>query len=116
MRHRKKGRTLSRDSAARKALLRGLVKSFVNFGKIFTTEKKGKEVRHLLCKLFRRGQTDTVSNRRFVFSYLNDEECVNKLFVIAKKNVVPGFCFFRILKCGFRSGDKAPIVCLRICV
>lgn len=116
MRHKKIGCTLSRDGGARKALFRGLIKSFITFGKICTTEKKGKEVKRILCMLFRRCQIDTLSNRRFVFSYLIDGKCVNKLFELAKRNVVPGFCFFRFFKCGLRSGDSAPLVCLRICV
>lgn len=115
MRHGNTGRALSRNNGSRLALFRSLVKSFLIYGLVRTTLHKGKEVRKTLGRLFRRGQVDCVSNRRYVFSFLGDEECVSRLFQLAAKNTKEGFCFYRLLRCGFRKGDSAKMVYLKFC-
>ncbi len=110
MRHRNTGRQLSRNSSARKALLQALTNSLIRHEAIKTTLPKAKELRRVAEPLITRAKEDSVHNRRIAFARLRDKEVVGKLFT----EIGPRFKerqggYLRIVKCGFRAGDNAPM-------
>lgn len=110
MKHRIKGRKLSRTSSHRKALLRNLTISLVKYELIKTTLPKAKELRPFIEKIVTMTKIDTLANRRLVLSILANEEAVDKLFAkIGKRVSARNGGYTRILKYGFRTGDKAPM-------
>jgi large subunit ribosomal protein L17 len=110
MRHRKSGRKFSRTSAHRKAMFRNMTASLVGHELIKTTLPKAKELRRVAEPLITLAKKDSVSNRRLAFSRLRDDAAVAKLFneLGPRYNERPGG-YLRILKCGFRAGDNAPM-------
>ena len=110
MRHRKSGRKFSRTSAHRKAMFRNMTASLVEHELIKTTLPKAKELRRVAEPLITLSKNDSVANRRLAFSRLRDDAAVAKLFdeLGPRYNERPGG-YLRILKCGFRAGDKAPM-------
>lgn len=110
MRHRKSGRQLNRNSSHRKAMFRNMSISLVEHELIKTTLPKAKELRRVIEPLITLAKSDSVANRRLAFSRLNSKEAVGKLFsdLGPRYETRPGG-YIRILKCGFRSGDKAPM-------
>ena len=110
MRHRLSGRQLNRTSSHRKAMFRNMVTSLVEHELIKTTLPKAKELRRFAEPLITLAKVDSVANRRLAFARLNSKEAVGKLFsqLGPRYNTRPGG-YIRILKCGFRSGDKAPM-------
>ncbi len=110
MRHRNSGRQLSRDSSARKALMRNLAQSLFRYELIKTSLPKAKELRRAAEPLITLAKKDSVANRRLAFDRLRDREVVSKLF----RELGPRYAqrpggYLRILKCGFRDGDCAPM-------
>ncbi|EIJ35853.1 50S ribosomal protein L17 [Thiothrix nivea] len=110
MRHRNTGRQLSRNSSHRKALLQSLTNSLIRYEAIKTTLPKAKELRRVAEPLITRAKEDSVHNRRIAFSRLRDKDVVGKLF----NEIGPRFKgrpggYLRIVKCGFRAGDNAPM-------
>jgi len=115
MRHKRIGRQLSRNSSHRKATLQALTVSLLRYETIRTTVAKAKELRRVAEPLITRAKTDSVANRRIAFSRLRDKEMVGKLF----SDIGPHFKerpggYVRILKYGFRSGDKAPMALVQL--
>ncbi len=110
MRHRLTGRQLGRNASHRKAMFRNMVISLVEHELIKTTLPKAKELRRFAEPLITLAKVDSVANRRLAFARLNNKEAVGKLFsqLGPRYNTRPGG-YVRILKCGFRSGDKAPM-------
>ena len=110
MRHRKSGRKFSRTSAHRKAMFRNMTASLVEHELIKTTLPKAKELRRVAEPLITLAKNDSVANRRLAFSRLRDDAAVAKLFdeLGPRYNERPGG-YLRILKCGFRAGDNAPM-------
>ncbi len=110
MRHRKSGRQLNRNSSHRKAMFRNMSVSLVEHELIKTTLPKAKELRRVIEPLITLSKEDSVANRRLAFSRLNSKEAVGKLFsdLGPRYESRPGG-YVRILKCGYRSGDKAPM-------
>ena len=110
MRHHHSGRKFNRNSANRKAMLRSLANAIIKHEAIKTTLPKAKELRRVVEPLITRSKTDSVHNRRIVFSRLRDKESVGKLFSDLGIHFAdrPGG-YLRIIKCGFRAGDKAPM-------
>ena len=110
MRHRKSGRKFSRTSARRKAMFRNMTASLVGHELIKTTLPKAKELRRVAEPLITLAKVDSVANRRLAFSRLRDDAAVAKLFneLGPRYNERPGG-YLRILKCGFRAGDNAPM-------
>ena len=108
MRHSNSGRQLSRDSAHRKAMLRNMAVSLLRHEIIRTTLPKAKELRRTAEPLITLARTDSVAKRRLAFARLRDREIVTKLFneLGPRYQERPGG-YLRILKCGFRRGDKA---------
>lgn len=110
MRHRKSGRQLNRNSSHRKAMFRNMSASLFEHELIKTTLPKAKELRRVAEPLITLAKTDTVANRRLAFDRLRDRALVTKLFneLGPRYNERPGG-YLRILKCGLRTGDKAPM-------
>ncbi len=110
MRHRKSGRKFSRTSAHREAMFVNMAASLFKHELIRTTLPKAKELRRVAEPLITIGKIDGVANRRLAMSRLRDKEAVGKLFVDLgpRYKERPGG-YLRIMKCGFRPGDNAPM-------
>ena len=110
MRHRYSGRKLSRTGAHRRAMFINMTTSLVEHELIKTTLPKAKELRRFAEPLITLAKQDSVANRRLAFSRLQDKAAVGKLFteLAPRYESRPGG-YIRILKCGFRSGDAAPM-------
>ena len=110
MRHRKAGRKLNRNSSHRKAMFKNMASSLFKHELIRTTLPKAKELRRVAEPLITMAGEDTVAKRRLAFARLRDQEAVGKLFddLGPRYRERPGG-YIRILKCGFRTGDKAPM-------
>ena len=115
MRHAKSGRKLNRNSSHRKAMYKNMASSFLNHEAIKTTLPKAKELRRVVEPLITMAGDDSVANRRLAFSRLRDKEAVGKLFTELGPRFKerPGG-YTRILKCGFRPGDKAPMAIIEL--
>lgn len=110
MRHRHSGRQLNRNSSHRKAMFKNMSVSLFDHELIRTTVAKAKELRRVSEKLITLAKVDSVANRRLAFSRLRDRDAVTKLFnEIGPRYVNRPGGYTRILKCGFRTGDKAPM-------
>lgn len=110
MRHRHSGRQLNRNSSHRKAMFRNMAVSLVEHELIKTTLPKAKELRSYAEPLITLAKKDSVANRRLAFDRTRSKEAVGKLFeeLGPRYETRPGG-YIRILKCGYRSGDKAPM-------
>jgi large subunit ribosomal protein L17 len=110
MRHLNSGRQLSRDSSHRKATLQSMAVSLFRYEAIKTTLPKAKELRRTAEPLITLAKQDSVAKRRLAFARLRDQEVVAKLFreLGPRYRERPGG-YLRILKCGFRPGDRAPM-------
>ncbi|QEW05247.1 MULTISPECIES: 50S ribosomal protein L17 [Nitrincola] len=110
MRHRKSGRHLNRTSAHRKAMFKNMAVSLFEHELIKTTLPKAKELRRVAEPLITLAKIDSVANRRLAFSRTRSDAAVGKLFGELGPRYAnrPGG-YIRILKCGFRSGDNAPM-------
>lgn len=110
MRHRKAGRKLNRNSSHRKAMYKNMACSLIEHELIKTTLPKAKELRRVVEPLITTAKVDTVANRRLAFSRLRDDAVVAKLFseVGPRYEQRPGG-YMRILKAGYRHGDRAPM-------
>ncbi|MEZ5510246.1 MAG: 50S ribosomal protein L17 [Gammaproteobacteria bacterium] len=110
MRHRKSGRKFSRTSSHRQAMFRNMAVSLVEHELIKTTLPKAKELRRHAEPLITLAKVDSVANRRLAFNRTRSKSAVGKLFTDLgpRYKERPGG-YIRILKCGFRAGDKAPM-------
>jgi len=110
MRHRKSGRQLNRNSSHRQAMFKNMAGSLVKHEVIKTTLPKAKELRRVIEPLITMAKEDSVANRRLAFARTGDKEVVGKLFneLGPRCEARPGG-YTRILKCGFRAGDNAPM-------
>ncbi|MEM1090007.1 MAG: 50S ribosomal protein L17 [Pseudomonadota bacterium] len=115
MRHQKSGRKLNRNSSHRKAMFRNMAASLFRHGMIRTTLPKAKELRRVAEPLITLAKTDGVANRRVAFARLRDKEAVGKLFTeIGPRYVERPGGYTRIMKCGFRAGDSAPMAYIEL--
>lgn len=115
MRHRKAGRKLNRNSSHRKALLKNLAIAFIEQEIIKTTLPKAKELRKVIEPLITLGKVDSVANRRLAFNRLRSDAAVAKLFTeisVNSKDRNGGYT--RIIKAGFRPGDKADMAYIEL--
>jgi large subunit ribosomal protein L17 len=110
MRHRHSGRQLNRNSSHRKAMFRNMTISLVEHELIKTTLPKAKELRSYAEPLITLAKKDSVANRRLAFDRVRNKQAVGKLFneLGPRYQARPGG-YIRILKCGYRAGDKAPM-------
>jgi len=110
MRHKVSGRRLGRTTAHRKATMQNMVASLIQHELIQTTVPKAKELRREIEPLITRAKEDSLHNRRIAFDRLRNRDAVQKLF----QDLGPRFSkrpggYLRILRCGFRAGDNAPM-------
>ena len=115
MRHRKSGRQLNRNSSHRQAMFRNMASSLIGHEIIKTTLPKAKELRRVVEPLITLAKVDTVANRRLAFARTRNIERVSILF----NELGPRFAqraggYTRILKCGFRAGDNAPMAYIEL--
>ena len=115
MRHKYSGRKLNRTSSHRTAMFKNMMASLIDHEEIKTTLPKAKELRKFLERLITISKVDTVAKRRVVFSRIRSKDAVTKLF----SDLGPRFKnrpggYLRILKCGFRPGDKAPMAIIQL--
>ena len=115
MRHKFGYKKLNRTSEHRKALIKNMLNSLIKYEQIITTLPKAKELRKFLERLITISKVDTVAKRRVVFSRIRSKDAVTKLF----SEIGPRFKnrpggYLRILKCGFRPGDKAPMAIIQL--
>ena len=115
MRHRNIGRQLSRNSSHRKAMLKNMTASLLQHEIIKTTLPKAKELRRVAEPLITMAKSDTVAKRRLAFARLRDRDVVTKLFneLGPRYKARPGG-YLRILKCGSRPGDAAPMAIVEL--
>jgi len=115
MRHRNSGRQLNRNSSHRRAMFKNMAASLFRHELIKTTLPKAKELRRVVEPMITKAKIDSVSNRRLVFNRLRDRDMVTKLFAELgpRYKERPGG-YLRILKCGFRAGDKAPMAIVEL--
>ena len=115
MRHQKAGTNFGREQGHRKSMMRNLAVSLFEHETIRTTLPKAKELRRFAEPLVTRAKEDSVHNRRIVFNRIRDKQAVGKLF----SDLGPRFKdrpggYVRILKCGFRPGDNAPMAYVQL--
>ncbi len=110
MRHRKSGRQLNRNSSHRKAMFQNMANSLFEHELIKTTLPKAKELRRIAEPLITLAKEDSVASRRLAFDRMRDKAMVGKLFseLAPRYKDRPGG-YLRIMKCGFRAGDAAPM-------
>jgi large subunit ribosomal protein L17 len=110
MRHGMSGRAFGRPSQHRKSTMQQIAVALFKHELIRTTVPKAKELRRVAEPLITRAKSDSVANRRIVFNRLRDRDAVQKLFteIGPRYSKRPGG-YMRILRCGFRAGDKAPM-------
>jgi len=115
MRHRKSGRQLNRNSSHRKAMFKNMAVSLIEHEIIKTTVPKAKELKRVAEPLITLGKSDSVANRRLAFSRTGSKAAVGKLFAELGPRYLgrPGG-YTRILKCGFRAGDSAPMAFIEL--
>lgn len=115
MRHRKKSRHFSRNSSHRRAMFRNMMASLVEHELIKTTLPKAKELRRFIEPLITLAKTDNVANRRLAFARLRNKATVKKLFdELGPRCKDRNGGYLRILKCGFRQGDNAPVAMVEL--
>jgi len=110
MRHRHSGRKLNRTGSHRRAMFRNMSASLIEHELIKTTLPKAKELRGVIEPLITLAKVDSVANRRLAFARLRSDEAVGKLFnELGKRYSERPGGYVRVLKCGFRAGDNAPM-------
>lgn len=115
MRHRKSGRQLNRNSSHRQAMFRNMAGSLVQHEVIKTTLPKAKELRRVIEPLITLAKSDSVANRRLAFARTRSDEVVGKLFnELGPRYQERAGGYTRILKCGFRTGDNAPMAFIEL--
>jgi len=115
MRHRQSGRKLNRTTSHREAMFKNMSASLVTHEMIRTTLPKAKELRRVIEPLITLAKNDTVANRRLAFARVRDRDVVSKLFneLGPRYKERPGG-YLRVLKCGFRDGDSAPMAIVEL--
>lgn len=115
MRHGISGRKFNRDSAQRKAMFNSLAKALLKYEQIVTTLPKAKDLRPYVEKMLTLGKYGTVANRRALFAKLRDNALVTKVFgSLASRYASRNGGYTRIVKCGLRKGDAAPIAVIEL--
>ena len=115
MRHRKSGRQLNRNSSHRKAMFSNMANSLFEHEIIKTTLPKAKELRRVAEPLITMAKEDSVAKRRLAFDRLRDKAAVGKLFnELGPRSKERAGGYTRIMKCGFRPGDAAPMAYIEL--
>ncbi len=115
MRHRLSGRQFNRTSAHRQAMFRNMTSSLVEHEIIKTTLAKAKELRMFAEPLITLAKEDSVANRRLAFDRTRNKAAVGKLFTsLGPRYANRAGGYTRIIKCGYRAGDKAPMAYIEL--
>ena len=115
MRHQNSGRKLNRTASHRKAMFANMVSSLIEHEQIKTTLPKAKELRRVVEPMITLGKKPSLSNRRLAFNRLRDRDMVVKLFdELGPRYATRNGGYLRILKCGFRDGDNAPMALVEL--
>lgn len=115
MRHRKANKRVGAHTGHHNANLQSLSNALLRHEIIRTTVHRAKVLRRHAEPLITRAKTDTVANRRLVFSRLRDREMVQKLFNdIGPRHADRPGGYLRIIRCGFRPGDNAPMAYIEL--
>lgn len=115
MRHRNSGKKLGKTSAHRTAMFRNMMASLIEHKTIRTTLPKAKELRRFIEPMITLAKEDTLANRRLAFDRLRNRDAVQALFeTVAKASASRPGGYTRILKCGFRVGDRAPMAYIQL--
>lgn len=115
MRHRTSGKQLGRNSSHRKAMFANMMASLIEHETIRTTLPKAKELRRFIEPMITLSKVDTVANRRLAFARLGNRDAVTKLFdKLGPASMSRPGGYTRVLKCGFRPGDKAPMAYIQL--
>lgn len=115
MHHRKIGRHLSRTTSHRMAMFRNMSASLVKHELIRTTLPKAKELRRVIEPFITVSKEDSIANRRLLFSRIRDKEAIHKLFtVLGPRYKARAGGYLRIIKCGYRKGDSAPMAIVEL--
>lgn len=115
MRHRMNGRKFNRDTAQRKAMFNSLAKALLKYEQIVTTLPKAKDLRPYVEKMLTLGKGGTIAHRRQLFAKLRDNSLVSKVFgPLASRYSERNGGYTRIVKCGFRKGDMAPVAVIEL--
>ena len=115
MRHRNGNRKLNRTSSQRAAMLRNMTNSLLVHESIVTTLPKAKELRRVVEPLITLGKKPSLANRRLAFNRTRDRDVVVKLFDdLGQRFMSRNGGYIRILKCGFRQGDNAPLALVEL--
>lgn len=115
MRHRNSGRKLNRTSSHRKAMFHNMCNALIEHELIKTTLPKAKELRRYIEPMITVSKSDSVASRRHVFNHLRSKSSVGKLFTVLgpRYEARPGG-YVRVLKCGYRPGDNAPMAIVEL--
>lgn len=115
MRHRISGRKFNRRTEQRKALFNSLARALLKYEQITTTLPKAKDLRGYVERLITLGKKPSVANRRHAFARLRDNALVSKIFgALAERYATRNGGYTRIIKCGFREGDAAPMAVIEL--
>ena len=115
MRHSMANKKLNRTSEHRKALLKNMLNSLIKYEQIITTLPKAKELKPQIDKVITIGKDKSLSNKKRLFSKLQDKKSVTKVFEeLAKRYISRKGGYSRVLKAGFRTGDDAPMAVIEL--
>lgn len=115
MKHRNVGRKLNRETSHREALMRNLAISLIEHGTIKTTVPKAKELRGFVEPLITKAKQNTLATRRYLIARLRNKDAINRLLDhIAPANFSRPGGYTRVLKCGYRATDAAPMAYIQL--
>ena len=115
MRHALGYRKLNRTSEHRKALLKNMLNSLIKYEQIITTLPKAKELKPKIDKVITLGKNSNLSKKKYLFSKLQDQKSVKKVFdTLSKRYAKRNGGYSRVLKAGFRTGDDAPMAVIEL--
>ena len=115
MRHRLGYRKLNKTSEHRKALFKNMLNSLIKYEQIITTLPKAKELKPQIDKVITLGKKNALSNKKRLFSKLQDEKSVKKVFeVFSQRYNKRNGGYSRVLRAGFRTGDDSPMAVIEL--
>ena len=109
MKHQKGHKKLSKPTDQRLALIKNLAVALVDNNKIITTQTRAKQTQRFIEQLITKSKVDSVANRRYVFSKVNNKNFLNKVFEIAKNYKDRNGGYTKLINIGFRKGDSATL-------
>tara|TARA_B100000945_G_C20231812_1_gene525663 strand:- start:51 stop:494 length:444 start_codon:yes stop_codon:yes gene_type:complete len=115
MRHKLAYRKLNKTGEHRKALFKNMLNSLIKYEQIITTLPKAKELKPKIDKVITLGKNSNLSKKKYLFSKLQDQKSVQKVFdILSKRYAKRNGGYSRVLKAGFRTGDDAPMAVIEL--